>query len=393
MKTTNRSPYCYETRSATSLDTRRWSSADGALVLETVRQVHADLLILDIMMPGLSGLEVYDRVREDPGVRDMPVLFVSANVPQFDSRVPQTEHHDRADQAVRPQRSARARAVPLPGVTGRRAGRAADATRYADLARVATETAVAVGEAIVQTDVQIVTRKKGRANFATAADHAAEKAVIERLAAHDPAVPVLAEESPKDALRKAERLWVVDPIDGTLNFSRAIPFYCVVIAYVEGGLTRAAAVHAPRTGETFTASEGRGATRNGVAISVGSVTKLSEAFAVASIGFGATKKKDSRFVALNSTCARLRVLGSAALEMCYVAMGTFDLFVHEFLSPWDIAASAFIAREAGASVLSLKTGKDAAWDEQQVVIANPKLAAEAWKLLSARRIDADAGVS
>ncbi|HKY49850.1 MAG TPA: response regulator [Candidatus Limnocylindria bacterium] len=58
--------------------------ADGALVLETVRQVHADLLILDIMMPGLNGLEVYDRVREDDGVRNMPVLFVSANLPQFD---------------------------------------------------------------------------------------------------------------------------------------------------------------------------------------------------------------------------------------------------------------------------------------------------------------------
>ncbi|HEV8229430.1 MAG TPA: response regulator [Candidatus Limnocylindria bacterium] len=56
--------------------------ADGALVLETVRQVHADLLILDIMMPGLSGIEVFDRVREDPNIRDMPVLFVSANVAQ-----------------------------------------------------------------------------------------------------------------------------------------------------------------------------------------------------------------------------------------------------------------------------------------------------------------------
>jgi DNA-binding response OmpR family regulator len=58
--------------------------ADGALVLETVRQVHADLLILDIMMPGLSGLEVYDRVREDAGIRDMPVLFVSAATTQYD---------------------------------------------------------------------------------------------------------------------------------------------------------------------------------------------------------------------------------------------------------------------------------------------------------------------
>jgi myo-inositol-1(or 4)-monophosphatase len=266
-------------------------------------------------------------------------------------------------------------------MTPGRARRAAHTARYATLARVATETAVAVGDAIVQTDVRIVTRKKGRANFATAADHAAEKAVIERLAAHDPDVPVLAEESPKAALRKAERLWVVDPIDGTLNFSRAIPFYCVVIAYVEGGRTRAAAVHAPRTGETFSASEGRGAARNGVAISVGTVTKLSEAFAVASLAFGATKRKDARFVALNSTCARLRVLGSAALEMCYVAMGAFDLFVHEALSPWDVAASAFIAREAGASVVSLKTGADAAWDERQIVIANPKLAREAMKLL------------
>ncbi len=266
-------------------------------------------------------------------------------------------------------------------MTGRRALGAASAARYATLARFATETAVTVGQAIVQTDVRIVTRKKGRANFATAADHAAERAIIERLKARDPDVPVLAEESAKAAIRKAERLWVVDPIDGTLNFSRAIPFYCVIIAYVEGGRTRAAAVYAPRTAETFTASEGRGATRNGVPIGVGSVARLADAFAVASLAFGVTKRKDSRFVALNSTCARLRVLGSAGLEMCYVATGTFDLFVHEFLSPWDVAAPAFIAREAGASVLSLKTGEDAAWDEQQVVIANPKLASEAWKLL------------
>ncbi len=266
-------------------------------------------------------------------------------------------------------------------MTRRPAEGTADARRYATLARVAVETAVAVGNAIVQTDVHVVTRKKGRANFATAADHAAEKAVLERLAAHDPDIPVLAEESAKHDLRKAERLWVVDPIDGTLNFSRAIPFYCVVIAYVEGGRTRAAAVHAPRTGETFVASEDRGATRNGVPIGVGSVTKLAEAFVVASLAFGATKRKDSRFVALNATCARLRMLGSAALEMCYVAMGTFDLFVHEELSPWDVAAPAFIAREAGARVLSLKTGEDAAWDERQVVIANPKLAREAMKLL------------
>jgi len=67
-------------------------------------------------------------------------------------------------------------------------------------------------------------------------------------------------------------------------------------------------------------------------------------------------------------------------------MGRFDLFVHSALSPWDIAAPALIAREAGAAVVSLKTGKDAAWNERQVVIANPKLAKDAVKLLAKPRM-------
>ena len=107
---------------------------------------------------------------------------------------------------------------------------------------------------------------------------------------------------------------------------------------------------------------------------------------MASLGFGETKKKDSRFATLNATCARLRVIGSAGLEISYLAMGRFDLFVHSALSPWDIAAPALIAREAGAAVISLKTGKDAAWNERQVVIANPRLAKDAVKLLAKPRM-------
>src|SRR5438309_3411871 len=183
---------------------------------------------------------------------------------------------------------------------------ARDRARYETLARVATEAAVAVGEAIAVGDTAIVTRKRGRANFATAADHAAEKAIIERLRAHDPAVPVLSEESARKELAKAERLWVVDPIDGTLNFSRGLPFYCVLIGYVEAGRTRAAAVHAPRTNETFTAAQGTGATRNGVPIHVSTVARLAEAFGVASLRFGATEKKDVRLVLLHWTCATIR---------------------------------------------------------------------------------------
>jgi len=249
----------------------------------------------------------------------------------------------------------------------------ADRGRYADLAQLAAEVALAVGERIKVDDVAIVTRKRGRANFATAADHAAETEILRRLRARDKSIPILAEESADRKLRTAERLWVVDPLDGTLNFSRAIPFYCVAIAYVEGGKARAAAVHAPRTGELFVAHEGGGATLNGVPIAVSGASRASEAFAVTSLAFKAASRKDSRFAALNATVTRLRVIGSAALEICYVACGKFDLFVHEALSPWDIAAAALIAREAGAVVRSLKTGQDAAWDEPQVAIGNPRM--------------------
>jgi myo-inositol-1(or 4)-monophosphatase len=261
-----------------------------------------------------------------------------------------------------------------------------DRARFADLARLAAGTAVAVGEAIAIGDTAIVTRKRGRANFATAADHTAERAIIAQLSAHDARIPVLAEESVRKGVADAERLWVVDPIDGTLNFSRGLPFYCVLIGYVENGKTRAAAVYAPRTRETFVASEGAGASLNGVPIQVSDVTRLSDAFAVASLRFGETRKKDSRFATLNATCARLRVIGSAGLEISYVAMGRFDLFVHEALSPWDVAAPALIAREAGAAVLSLKTGRDAAWNERQVVIANPRLAKDAINLFAKPRM-------
>ena len=263
---------------------------------------------------------------------------------------------------------------------------ARDRARFAKLALLAAESAVAVGQAIAVDDTAVVTRKRGRANFATAADHAAERAIISRLSAHDSRIPILAEESVRKGVVDAERLWVVDPLDGTLNFSRGLPFYCVLIGYVEGGQARAAAVHAPRTGETFMASEGAGATRNGAPIHVSDVTRLSDAFAVASLRFGETKKKDSRFATLNATCARLRVIGSAGLEIAYLAMGRFDLFVHEALSPWDVAAPGLIAREAGAAMLSLKSGKDAVWNERQVVMANPRLAKDAVKLLAKPRM-------
>ena len=231
--------------------------------------------------------------------------------------------------------------------------------RYERLARLAARVARDVGNAIDVRGVAIQTRKSGRADFATVADHAAQDAILARLAKHDPAIPVLAEEGADRTLRRAERLWVVDPIDGTLNFSRAVPFYCVSIAYVEDGVARAGAIYSPRTREAFVAHQGGGATLDRTPISVSSVRRLDQAFVCAT---------PSRIALLRHHSARLRTLGAGALEIAYTAAGRFDLFVHPVLSPWDIAAGALIAREAGAVVLSLTTGKDAAWDEPRVII-------------------------
>jgi myo-inositol-1(or 4)-monophosphatase len=252
-----------------------------------------------------------------------------------------------------------------------------ESRRYGDLTRVASEVARATGDAIAIQDVEIITRKKGRANFATKADHAAERAIIDALSVATPGVPVLAEESAREDLKGAERLWVVDPIDGTLNFSRAIPFYCLAIGYLEGGRTRAAAVYAPRSGELFAASEGGGATLNGRPITVADPRNLDECFAVTSLAYRGTLKRRSRFVALNRVCARLRVIGSAALEMCYVAAGRFDLFVHESLGPWDIAAAWLIVREAGGAVADLADGRPAGSLTRRVCAGHPAVVRDA----------------
>lgn len=254
------------------------------------------------------------------------------------------------------------------------------AARYQRLARLAAETARTVGEAIDVDAIGIVKRKAGRANFATAADHAAEEAIIARLREAEPDIPVLAEESYVRGAERGERLWAVDPIDGTLNFSRSLPFYCVSIAYIEDGRARAGAIHAPRTDETFVAYEGGGAKLNGIPLAVSKVRRASEAFVVTGLPFKGTRP-GTRFVLLNQTCARLRVVGSAALEMAYVAAGRFDLFVHGSLGPWDIAAGALMVREAGGIAVSLRTGEEAAWDEREVILGPAPLVRDALRAM------------
>jgi myo-inositol-1(or 4)-monophosphatase len=152
--------------------------------------------------------------------------------------------------------------------------------------------------------------------------------------------------------------WVVDPIDGTVNYLYNIPYYAISIAVVEGTpdpLTwnaLAGCVLNPVTGETFTASAGGGAFLNDVAISVAPSVDLSQALVGTGFSYdAATRGRQGAIVAELLTEVRdIRRMGTASLDLCAVAMGRLNAYYERGLKPWDHAAGALIAREAGALV-------------------------------------------
>lgn len=232
------------------------------------------------------------------------------------------------------------------------------------------------GEAVKQAvPSEGVIEKEGRANIVTAADLASEKMIIEKIQQHFPDEEILSEETTstvKDPL-KAERLWVIDPIDGTNNFRYQRNFSAISIGYIEEGEIQLAAAYDPFRKEIFFAEKGKGAFVNNVPIQVGNLDDLSKANICTGNSSFAEGTKD-----ILKTILRLKVTpwvmiqGSAVLEMCEVATGRVDLFFHKYLKPWDNAAAFLIAQEAGAKVTDLQ-GNQTNFMSPEVVIGNPGL--------------------
>lgn len=184
-------------------------------------------------------------------------------------------------------------------------------------------------------------------------DVAVDTLISERLEDAFPGEARLSEElSPDQALRvKAPALWVIDPIDGTVNFAQGQFHVAVSIGWLEDGVGKLGVIHAPFLGETFAAAEGLGASCNGEAISPSGETALERTL----VGTGFPYHKPSRlalmarFSDVMVACQDIRRNGSAALDLCDVACGRLDAY-YESVSPWDFAAGWVIAREAGARV-------------------------------------------
>jgi myo-inositol-1(or 4)-monophosphatase len=196
-------------------------------------------------------------------------------------------------------------------------------------------------------------RKEGRRDLVSEADLEAERCIVEAIPGED---DVLSEEgSSRD--RGAPRRWVCDPLDGTVNFLHGIPFWCVSIAGIEDGELRAGVVHAPELGLTFTAAAGGGCFLNGSPIAVSGTGDLGESVLATGFAYRCDEIPDhnfDNFQALGFASAGLRRMGSAALDLAYVAAGKLDGFWEMHLRAWDVAAGALLVREAGGKVTDFR---------------------------------------
>ncbi|MDR5865734.1 inositol monophosphatase family protein [Halomonas koreensis] len=222
-------------------------------------------------------------------------------------------------------------------------------------------------------------RYKHGQELVTDTDVEVDTYIEERLQASFPEEARLSEELAPDreALEHPRDLWVVDPIDGTVNFAHGLHHVAVSIGWVSGGRLRVGVVHAPFLGETYTALAGRGAWCNGEPMRVSRTRELSRAL----VGTGFPYRRDSRpplmrrLMAVLSRCQDVRRAGSAALDLCAVASGRLDAY-YESITPWDLAAGLLIAREAGARTGHLYPGPGGIPEDlygENLLVATPAL--------------------
>jgi myo-inositol-1(or 4)-monophosphatase len=196
-----------------------------------------------------------------------------------------------------------------------------------------------------------VATKSTPTDVVTASDHALENLVRDRLAQLRPGDAVVGEEH-GGAVGGSRTMWVVDPIDGTVNFLYGLPWYAVSLAAVRDGQSVAGAVVEPATGRLWSAALGAGATCDGRPLRVSAATDLS--LSLLGTGFSYSAERRVRQVAMVAgmlpRVRDVRRTGSAALDLCSVAAGWLDAYVEHGCNWWDWAAAALIATEAGAVV-------------------------------------------
>jgi myo-inositol-1(or 4)-monophosphatase len=198
--------------------------------------------------------------------------------------------------------------------------------------------------------------RKGPADFVSAADQKAEEIIRKALEKARPGYGFLLEEGGEVKGTDKTHRFIIDPLDGTLNFLHGIPHFAISIALERDGKLRAGVIFDPMRNEIFWAEEGAGAWMENRRLRVGARRKLTEAVVTTGIpqlGVNGGEKFLDELARVRTEVAAVRRFGSAALDLAWVAAGRFDGFWERGLSPWDIAAGFVLMQEAGGMVIGL----------------------------------------
>ena len=224
--------------------------------------------------------------------------------------------------------------------------------------KICEEAVHAAGEVLLERQGHVQVHEKGPADLVTEADFAAQETVRRIVLSAFPDHCLLGEEGPRAVDPRTEYRWIVDPLDGTTNYVHGLPFFAVSLALEHNGELLVGAIYDPTSKECFTAAAGQGALLNGRPIRTSRVKDLKGA--IAAVGLPAIVGRDSPdllvFLESLSECQALRRIGSAALNMAYLAAGRIDLFWSFSTKIWDIAAGALLIREAGGLISSTEGG-------------------------------------
>lgn len=219
-----------------------------------------------------------------------------------------------------------------------------------------------------------ITNKEGINNPVTEADHASEKAILAVIKSRYPDHYILSEEI-GTIVQDSKYKWIIDPIDGTVNFAHGIPINCVSIAVEYEGRIILGAVYNPHLNELFVAEKGNGATLNDRKITVSAETDASRACLVTGFPYTYLDMPNGPLEVFERFIRKgvpVRRLGSAAIDLCWVAAGRFDGFYEHKLETWDSAAGFLIVEEAGGRVTDF-TGASFSHYQQRILATNGKI--------------------
>ncbi|MCH9612569.1 MAG: Inositol-1-monophosphatase [Chlamydiia bacterium] len=221
-----------------------------------------------------------------------------------------------------------------------------------------------------------IKQKSSPLDLVTQYDEMAEACVIETIAKHFPHDSFLGEEGGIQQRDDNEAIWIIDALDGTLNFTRQIPAFCVSLSFIQGGAIQLGVIHIPMTGDIYVAEKGMGAYVNEYQIRCSTIDDLERA--IVSVGVHQlVEPRTNRFIGhmteIIQSGASLRRSGSASIDLAYVAAGKIESYAEPNLYGWDFAAGLILIKEAGGRATFLDTEQMDIFRQQTVILSNSNL--------------------